>query len=268
VLLNRASITAGLRGGLAATFPGPGSDGEPIALLSFASAGDMKFGDPSCARNRERFLRGAGLDPTLVLGLDLAHSRKVLFPARGEDPAKLARDSGGADGLVLVGESAEGLAASVTVADCMPIWLLDRASGAFGILHSGWRGTGILEAAVRAIAGRFGSRPSSIAVILGPAIGPCCYAVPEERAAEFGAEFGEASVSRREGSFYLDLRSANIALAERAGVGFLLSIETCTACDPRLGSFRRQGPAAFTRMLAVCCRPPRGASLPGLGRIP
>ena len=145
-----------------------------------------------------------------------------------------------------------GLAAAVTVADCMPIWMLDRGSGAFGILHSGWRGTGILAAAVRGMAERFGSRPSTIAVVLGPAIGPCCYSVSEERALRFAAEFGGESVLWRGDSHFLDLRKANISMAERAGIGDLLSIEACTSCDARLGSFRRQGATSFTRMLAVC----------------
>lgn len=91
-------------------------------------------------------------------------------------------------------------------------------------------------------------------VILGPSIGSCCYEVPPERATRFAREFGEDSVERRDGSIRLDLRRANIALARRLGLGAVLSIESCTACDPRLGSFRREGAAAFTRMLAVAGR--------------
>jgi copper oxidase (laccase) domain-containing protein len=243
-------------------FPGPAAAGEPVALLSFASHGDMKFGDPGRAANRDRFLRGVGIDPGNALGLELAHSRNLIFPDPGDDVAALSRAAGeragGADGIILRDPS---LAATVTVADCMPIWVLDRGSGAFGVLHSGWRGTGILSRAIEALADRCGSRPSSVAVILGPAIGPCCYAVPEGRAAEFSDEFGETAVARREGAWFLDLRAANIALAQRAGVGHLLSIEACTSCDRRLGSFRRQG-VAFTRMIAVCGRSPRALDIP------
>jgi polyphenol oxidase len=251
--LTRTSIPAELKGGFAAAFPGSASTGpEPIALMSFVEAGDMKFGDLGSTPNRERFLLDAGFPLSRVRGLELAHSKNVLFPSRGDEP------SGPADGLVL---SQPELAASVTVADCMPIWVLDRESGAFGILHSGWRGTGILEVAVRGIEGHYRSRPSSIAVILGPAIGPCCYSVSEERAARFSAEFGENSVSRRGGSFYLDLRTANVSIAKRVGIGQLLSIEACTSCDERLGSYRRQGSASFTRMLAVCGRGSRGSDI-------
>jgi hypothetical protein len=255
VTLSRASIPDGAQGGLALAFPGPAPVGEePIALLSFAQRGDMKFVEGERGANRALFLREAGIDPGDALGIELAHSRRFLFPERGDDVAALARAALGADGLILRDRA---LAATVTVADCMPIWLLDRGTGAFGLLHSGWRGTGILALAVEALAERFGSNPSSIAVVLGPAIGPCCYSVPEERAAEFAAEFGELSVARRGGSWFLDLRAANVSLAERAGIGYLLSIEACTSCDERLGSFRRQGPANFTRMLAVCGRSSR-----------
>jgi hypothetical protein len=255
VTLSRASIPGGAHGGLALAFPGPAPDAEePIALLSFAQRGDMKFAEGERTANRALFLREAGIDPGDALGLELSHSRRFLFPERGDDVAALARAAGGADGLILRDRT---LAATVTVADCMPIWLLDRGSGAFGLLHSGWRGTGILALAVEALVERLGSNPASIAAVLGPAIGPCCYSVPEARAAEFAAEFGEVSVARRDGSWFLDLRAANVSLAERAGIGHLLSIEACTSCDERLGSFRRQGPANFARMLAVCGRSTR-----------
>jgi hypothetical protein len=236
---------------LALAFPGPGTAGEPRAFLSFACRGDMKFGLRSCSANRESFLRDIGVEPEAARGVELAHTRNLIAPRSEDDAAAMAREAGGADGILL---DDPDLAATVTVADCMPIWILDRGSGAFGLLHSGWRGTGILETALRFLVERRRAKPASIAAILGPAIGSCCYAVSEERAAEFAAEFGEETVARRGGSPYLDLRAANLALAERCGVGHLLSIEACTSCDERLGSFRRQGASSFTRMLAVCGR--------------
>ena len=245
MLVSTLALAQGPAQSLAARFPGVGGENEPRALLSFACAGDMKYGDSGSAPNRERFLREAGFDPATVLGLNLVHSRRVIFPSSG-----IAE--GEADGLILHDSP---LAATITVADCMPIWILDRGSGAYGILHSGWRGTGILAAAVESMGDRYGSRPESIAVILGPAIGSCCYAVSEERASAFAAEFGEACVSRRGDLSFIDLRAANLSMAEALGIGQLLSIEACTSCDSRLGSYRRQGPASFARMLALCGRP-------------
>jgi polyphenol oxidase len=251
VELLRSSISAEAEGLLVVEFPGPYVAGEPFAMLSLASRGDMKFGLPSCAGNRERFLRGLGIEPERAFAVELEHTRNVIKPSRGDDSAAMARASGGADGILLEDPD---LAATVTVADCMPIWILDRSTGSFGVLHSGWKGTGILESAVKHLVERRGSKSSSLSVVLGPAIGSCCYAVSEERAAAFSAEFGARAVESRDGARYLDLRAANIAIAERLGVGHLLSIDACTSCDGRLGSYRRQGAASFTRMLAVCGR--------------
>jgi polyphenol oxidase len=243
-------------------------DREPSALLSLASEGDMKYGDPLGERNRAAFLASAGADPGRALGISLAHSRNVLFPADADDHRALAAAAGaagspegsvgidgaaGADGIVLRDPS---LVATITVADCMPIWLLDRESGAFGVLHSGWKGTGILAQAALGLARRWGTRASSITVILGPAIGACCYEVPAERARSFAREFGEAAAFERGGAWAIDLRAANIGVARALGIGALLSVEACTSCDGRLGSYRRQGPASFTRMLAACGRFP------------
>jgi len=143
----------------------------------------------------------------------------------------------------------------------MPIWVLDGDCGAFGVLHSGWKGTGILAEAVGVLGETFGSRPSAMSVILGPAIGRCCYDVDEGRAAAFAAEFGASCAERRGATWRLDLRSANLELASTLGIGSLLSIEACTGCDERLGSFRREGPVAFTRMVAACGRFPGRSDL-------
>lgn len=224
--------------------------GEPEAFLSFASAGDMKFRESACLGNRERFLElaglGAGRAPAQVLGLELTHSRRVLLPSCGHE-ASIAEAARGFDGLLLRDAR---FVATVTVADCMPIWLLDRLSGIFGVLHSGWKGTGILAEALR-ILETAGCDLGAVALILGPAIGACCYEVGEDRAETFRAEFGELAAVSRGGKAFLDMRAANLSIARAAGVGRVLSVGACTSCDLRLGSSRRSGGRGFIRMLAA-----------------
>ena len=241
---------------------GFGSDGEslpgaPRAILSTLAAGDMRYLPGESNERRIDFFRARGIDPARALSLQLRHTRRVVIQASGEDFSTLAEAAealGGADGVVT---SRRASVPALTVADCMPIWLHDETSGAFGVLHSGWKGTGILAEALSVMAAGFGTVPGNVSAILGPSIGPCCYAVPEERAAAFRSEFGDAAVLSEPGApaaarFRLDLRAANLALAERLGVGRVLNVDLCTSCTLGLGSYRRQGSARFTRMLALC----------------
>jgi hypothetical protein len=262
---------------LSLSFPGASSSrpapGEPRALLSLRSAGSMRYLGGHDNPDRERFFRSLGLGPGRLVATELHHTRRLRFiedslaglasgtPVAYElEAAALAGEDfgdGGPDGVpgrdgLVIWPGPSGLVPVVTVADCMPIWLLDRHSGAYGVLHSGWKGTGILEAAVRGLVARHASPPSAIALILGPAIGGCCYAVPPERAAYFRREFGASAVIEEAGTFRLDLRRANRDLAEKLGIGALLSVDNCTACSPGLGSYRREGPKNFTRMAAAC----------------
>jgi copper oxidase (laccase) domain-containing protein len=226
--------------------------GGPEVLLSLRRSGDMRYRHAEHNPNRDAFFRARGIDPDAVLGLELKHGRRVLAPEAAREHLPFARRAaldGGADGMIL--PPGTGLWASITVADCMPIWILDRSSGAYGVLHSGWKGTGILETAARLFESRYGSRPCDLAAIFGPSIGACCYAVPPDRARSFAAEFGESAAPVLGGTQRIDLRAANLSLARRLGIGTVLSIEACTCCDERLGSFRREGSASFTRMVAA-----------------
>jgi polyphenol oxidase len=180
-----------------------------------------------------------------VLGLRQVHSKTVLT-VEALSPDGFADRV--ADGLVT--NLAEAVL-TITVADCLPLFLVDRATGAFGLAHSGWKGTGIVLEALAALRRRFGTDPRDVAVTIGPGIGPCCYRVPEERAELFAKGFAAASVVRgADGEPRLDLRAANVALLRAAGVGEIAVVTDCTCCTPALGSFRRQGPEDYTLMLA------------------
>ncbi len=222
----------------------------PKAFLSLLDAGDMGFGDDGNGERRRDWLRRVGFDPERAISPDLVHSRTVLAVSAPEDARGLE-----ADGLVSSGDPlARGTCLVMTVADCMPIFIHDSASGAFGLLHSGWKGTGILEEAIGLMARRYGTRGRDVSAVFGPRIGPCCYVVDEARARLFADEFGAAAVSwpvESGAGPRLDLVGANMGIAGRLGLGSVHVVEACTCCGDRFGSFRRQGPMEFTRMAAT-----------------
>jgi polyphenol oxidase len=108
-------------------------------------------------------------------------------------------------------------------ADCVPIAIVATSGApALAVVHAGWRGlAGGVVAAARAA---LGTREAAAAV--GPAIGPCCYAVGPEVSARF-----DPNLSR--GGF-LDLWQAAARALERAGVARVDCLELCTRCNPEL----------------------------------
>lgn len=59
---------------------------------------------------------------------------------------------------------------TVTVADCVPVSIVDPERHVVGMVHAGWRGAaaGILEGALDRMTERFGSAPSDLHIHLGP----------------------------------------------------------------------------------------------------
>lgn len=225
----------------------------PRAGISLLLAGNMGRAQRASDPSHGRLLAAIGVEPDRARSVAQVHSRRVVL-VDSQSPASMAAVQ--ADGMATLRPD---LLLTVTVADCLPIFLADRVSGAFAIVHSGWKGTGIAVDAIRLMGERFGTRAGDLAVAIGPGIGPCCYTVPRERHEEFRERFGRAAVagaSAARGDYRLDLRRANVALLEAEGVRDISVVEECTCCSPRLGSFRREGSGEFTRMLAFIGRWP------------
>jgi YfiH family protein len=216
------------------------------AGISLKRAGDMgrTAADPRLfGPDRAVFLRAAGLADYEVFACRQVHSRTVL-EVGDSSPETISLLE--ADGLLA---DRPGALLTVTVADCLPIFLADPVRGVIGLLHSGWQGTGIIERAVELMGRSYGCPPEALSVAIGPGIGSCCYRVEEQRASSFRGAFGEAAIRVRDGKPYLDLRAANLRLLDRLGVRNVTVVRDCTACVPQLASYRRDGPS-FVRMVA------------------
>lgn len=232
----------------------------PSCILSAKEGGDMKFTPGSDNPNRKRFVtslaRRYALEKFPVYAVQQVHSRDVIIVNEYSNP-----EGPQADGLLT---ATPGLWLSVTVADCLPIFLRDRSGKHRAILHSGWRGTGIVERALSVFTEQWQVPPRDILAVLGPCIRGDCYKVDGERARQFEAEFGvpegpyplgsvvKTAVNQSgETDYYLDLQAANARLLARAGVEQVAVCQDCTASNPHLGSYRRQGPDSYTRMVAL-----------------
>jgi YfiH family protein len=145
-----------------------------------------------------------------------------------------------------------GVALAIQTADCVPILL--ASPRAVGAAHAGWRGSAqnVATSAVAALR-ELGAEPSTISAWLGPSIGPCCYEVGGEVAAQFAGDYVRAGCG---GGYRLDLRAVNVAQLEAAGVPrAAISVHpACTKCGGvTFASYRRDGPRAG-RMIALIAR--------------
>ena len=106
---------------------------------------------------------------------------------------------------------------AVTVADCAPVWIVEKTGKVAAIIHSGKRGTeaGIVPKAIAQIKAAFSIDPSDLIVTIGPCIRPPCYEV----------------------DFAKTIRTQAVT----AGVKEIRDEQICTACNlERYYSYRRE----------------------------
>lgn len=220
----------------------------PLWGMSLLAAGSMRFRwneenpnrDAFLQRLAERFQTAPALksDSKKIVSLELSHSKTVYDVKSGDE----TRGRQG-DGMITRNEN---LIPVVTVADCVPIYFFDTERCAFGIVHSGWKGTGIIADAISLAKKNYGAEPKNVLVAIGAHIKECCYAVDEARAKFFADEFGERCVKKIEGAdgakFMLSLERANLAVLEKIGVleENIVVAKNCTCCESAFGSFRKQ----------------------------
>jgi YfiH family protein len=212
--------------------------------------------DPArVAENWRRLERAAGLRFARVRQV---HGNRVLRADAACDPAEEA------DAVL---STVEGVAACVSVADCVPVLIADPATGAVAAVHAGWRGTLARAAAegVLALGREAGAPAARLLAAIGPSIGPCCYEVSTDLAATFRDAIGDAVV-RPGPRPALDLWRANAAILAAAGVPpeRIEVLGRCTACErDRFFSHRRDGGRTGRQVAFIAPRAPtRGGPLP------
>ena len=229
----------------------------PWDSLNFAAGtGD----DPAAVReNLDRAARILGVPVARLYFLSQVHGVAAQVVAGDEDRDEVLRSVG--DILV---SRAPGVGCGVRTADCVPILIADRASGAVAAIHSGWKGTvaNAAAAGVRAVRDLVGSRGDLLAAI-GPHIEACCFEVGAAVAAELAAcsPVGEAAVILGDKP-RVDLRRIVRAQLEAEGLAApaIDDVRGCTVSDKdRFHSYRRDGKVGGRLLSAIV--------VPELGRL-
>jgi polyphenol oxidase len=228
----------------------------PWDSLNFAaSTGD----DPAAVReNLARAARLLGVLPERVYVLSQVHGTAYRVLSGDENWDDVVRSVGD----ITLSRSPE-VAAGVRTADCVPVLVADRSSGAVAAIHSGWRGTvaNVVRAGIAALRDLAGGSGDLCAAV-GPHIERCCFEVGPDVADELAraSSAGRAAVDEADRP-RVDLRRIVRAQLEAEGLGSeaIDDVPGCTVCArspsgtgaPYFHSFRRDGKRSGRLLSAI-----------------
>lgn len=199
------------QGGVSQTYCGENAAGE--LNLGFTAEDEAA----NVAENRRRLaeaVTSSRATPLAVLRqihshhiVDTGSAAQVSRVARGGDQINSQNSQGEREDTAAVNDIASkiailargdglmtdqpGVLLAIQTADCVPVLVADRRRKVVAAFHAGWRGTvgRIVESGIGRMRLKFGSAPEDLIAAVGPAIGPCCYAVGEEVLSEFESQF-------------------------------------------------------------------------------
>ena len=230
-------------------------ENHPYCGMSLKNAGSMRFRNAETNQNRIDFFSSIGIDINRVVQPELSHSKEVYncFQDDFHNPLfesfltkSIQQNAVIGDGIIT---KEKNFVSVITVADCVPIWFYDPVSKVFGIVHSGWKGTGIIENALLFAEKKYNAKIPDFRVIIGPHIHSCCYKVDQEREKFFNSNFAPDTCENQ----MLSLEKANLFILEKIGIKpeNLISIKNCTSCETNFGSFRRETGANVEKPFTV-----------------
>jgi purine-nucleoside/S-methyl-5'-thioadenosine phosphorylase / adenosine deaminase len=137
---------------------------------------------------------------------------------------------------------------TVSIADCIPVSIIDPERRAIALVHAGWRGVagGMIEKGVAALQAG-GSNPRDLEMHLGPAICGECYEVGPEVHEQLGLPVPDRNTP-------VDIRAAAFERALGAGVkpDAITRSTLCTRCHAdRLFSHRAGSPGRQMGILGI-----------------
>jgi polyphenol oxidase len=210
--------------------------------------------------NRRRAAEALGIRADRLYYLSQVHGIEAVELTGDESPEEVIQRRGD----ITLSRSPE-VGCGVRSADCAPILIGDRETGAVAAVHSGWRGTvaRVAEAAVRALCDAACTSPAALVAAIGPHIERGSFEVGRDVAEQLAAcsTAGTAVVleGRDEEHPLVDLRAILRAQLRTAGLSddAIDDVAGCTVSQPDLFfSYRRDGKIGGRLLSAIAARRP------------
>jgi polyphenol oxidase len=229
-----------------------GHSPAPFDSLHFGTAGHSA---DDLAANVRDAATALSVDPARLYTATQVHGREAIVLRGNEDRNELLRRT--ADAIV---SATPGVACGIKVADCVPVLVADRLSGAVAAVHSGWQGTvvNVMAGGIAALRRELGN-PGALVATIGPHIEVCCFEVGNDVAQRLASCSPEVeAVDRRRGPrSHVDLRK--IVRAQLTALGLredaIDDVRGCTKCDgARFFSYRRDRDKSGRLLAAIAVR--------------
>lgn len=158
--------------------------------------------------NRRRFFGLLGVEPGQFASAHQVHGTDVLH----------VRQAGRFEGYDALITREPSVLIGVTVADCVPILIYDRANQAVAAIHAGWRGTAgaIVSQTLRQMQQTFGTTPAHCFAYVGTCIDEVSFEVGPEVAQQFSADVKQ--IDPRTQKHCVNLKAANVNQLVRFGI--------------------------------------------------
>jgi len=234
-----------------------------LKIFSFSKINDSRYfsgfstkeiGDSRKAEVPYLFLKDNGIRFRTLVSLEQIHSLNIAVYESKDDNKEKSQRISECDGVIT---KEKEVAIMVRSADCCPLLFVDKKNGVIGASHQGWRGS--IKRMAQKIVDKMiveGAELKNIKIAIGPAIGPCCYDIDEDRYAEFRSEFDGYSDKIfyfQSGKIHLNLMLLNYLQLLEKGIPKknIDYFPFCTKCDKvRFFSFRRKKKEDYGEMFS------------------
>jgi hypothetical protein len=202
-------------------------------------------------QNREKFFKKLGIDKKLTIRAGLVHKNKIALVSKKEAGRIIEKT----DGLIT---KEKNIFLTITIADCLPIFIYDPEKEITGLVHGGWRSLAgnILKEAIDKMMDNFKSNPAHILIGIGPGISQCHFEIKNDLVRKWYDRtiFAPGVILKEDNKKYLDLKKiAKIQLMELGIKEQNIEVSPeCTFClKTKYFSYRREKPKQVQTMLAI-----------------
>lgn len=195
-------------------------------------------------RNYALLLEAGGLTGRRLVRVHQVHADRVVWADAATDIRHEKADA--------IATRDPGIAASVRIADCVPVLLASEDGKTVAAVHAGWRGV-VAKIVLRAIE-EMNVPANRLRAAIGPSIGFEAFEVGPEVLEAFESQMDDPPLRRRpDGKGYVDLREALRRQLRLAGLADerIDTTDACTVRDRHLFYSHRRDNGVTGRMAAV-----------------